>query len=227
MNCKETSGLKIGTVIKYTVRGVDDEGEFEVVRRFKEFYQLHASLNERWPGCYIPGVPPKSAFDNKIENFIEKRRAMLERFMQELSKYKYLVHSPEFKMFARQEGEIDSALQKLPRQTPTQILDKYRLIFKVDEGQDLQEINAYQEKIIQFQAFLNRAVGPMTNDKKAIEAAKKAFGDSYAHQRQILNAFKKFEETAVEFYAAGDQSHKTFVRAPEGSLEETYDSSCA
>jgi len=36
---KETEGLlKIGTVVKYTVTGWDDEDEFQVQRRFNEFY---------------------------------------------------------------------------------------------------------------------------------------------------------------------------------------------
>lgn len=88
-------------MVKYTVTGCDEEGSFEVRRRYKEFYQLWASLIERWPGCYVPGIPPKKMLDNKNEGFIEKRRWLLERFMREISKQKHLINSYEFKLFTR------------------------------------------------------------------------------------------------------------------------------
>ena len=61
---------QIGSVIKYTVTGQDSEGKFEIQRRYKEFDALHRTLNERWPGCYIPAIPEKAALDNKEEAFV-------------------------------------------------------------------------------------------------------------------------------------------------------------
>ena len=46
--------VKIGGHVKYTVTGVDDEGEFTEVRRFREFHSLGVVMRNRWPGCYIP-----------------------------------------------------------------------------------------------------------------------------------------------------------------------------
>ena len=117
---KDTDGMiKFGMVHKYVVTGVDDEGEFRVVRRYKEFAQLHESLIERWPGCFVPGVPPKDPINNKNADFVEKRRQLLERYMKELSRYRYLVNSFEFKIFTRNEDkEITDLLKKLPKQTP-------------------------------------------------------------------------------------------------------------
>lgn len=45
--------------IKYTVTGVDDEGEFKEQRRFREFHALSVVLRTRWPGCYVPSIPEK------------------------------------------------------------------------------------------------------------------------------------------------------------------------
>lgn len=70
------------------------------------------------------------------ENFVEERRELLERFMKEIGKYDYIVFSKEFKVFARGKGEIDKVLYSLPKQTPMQVLEKYRLNFKLDEDQD-------------------------------------------------------------------------------------------
>ena len=116
----ETSGMiKVGSVIKYTVIGVDSEGKFEVQRRYKEFDALRLALQERWPGCYVPAIPEKSVMGDKEEAFVEQRRSLLERFMRECGKYEYLIESKEFKIFTRSNaGEIDTVLAALPKQTP-------------------------------------------------------------------------------------------------------------
>lgn len=70
------------------------------------------------------------------DQFTEERRSLLERFMKEIAKYDYIIYSKEFKVFARGKGEIDKVLFSLPKQTPMQVLEKYRLNFKIDEEQD-------------------------------------------------------------------------------------------
>lgn len=111
----ETSGLKVGSVIKYTVTGTDSEGRFEIQRRYNEFLALNNALNERWPGCYVPAIPEKQLIGDKEEGFVEERRQLLERFIQECSKYESLIESKEFKIFARQAGEINEQMERLPK----------------------------------------------------------------------------------------------------------------
>jgi hypothetical protein len=53
--------------------------------------------------------------------------------MKEVGRFEYLTHSKEFKIFARDKGEIEKILNAMMRQTPMQILEKYRLNFNVDE----------------------------------------------------------------------------------------------
>lgn len=50
-----------GGHIVYSVKGVDRQGTWEGKRRYKEFYELHSVLQSRWPGVFIPKVPPKKA----------------------------------------------------------------------------------------------------------------------------------------------------------------------
>ena len=56
--------------------------------------------------------------------------------MKEVAKYDYIIYSKEFKIFARGKGEVDKVLYALPKQTPMQVLEKYRLNLKVNEEQD-------------------------------------------------------------------------------------------
>ena len=56
--------------------------------------------------------------------------------MKEVAKYDYIIYSKEFKIFARGKGEVDKVLYAPPKQTPMQVLEKYRLNLKVNEEQD-------------------------------------------------------------------------------------------
>jgi hypothetical protein len=115
----DTAGLGVGSVIKYTVIGNDNEGRFEIQRRYNEFLALNNALNDRWPGCYVPAIPEKQLIGDKEDGFVEERRQLLERFIRECSKYKFLTESKEFKIFSRSPGEITETLEKLPKQTPS------------------------------------------------------------------------------------------------------------
>jgi sorting nexin-1/2 len=118
---------------KYIVNGVDSEGPFEEQRRFKHFFALKNALTHRWPGIYIPALPEKKLVGNNDNKFIEERRSLLERFMKEVGKHEYLTHSKEFRIFAREKGDVDKTLNNLVKQNPMQILEKYRLNFNIDE----------------------------------------------------------------------------------------------
>jgi len=128
-----TNPMKSGGHIKYTVSGVDMDGPFEDVRRFRDFFALKNGLTQRWPGIFIPALPEKKLVGNNDDKFVEERRSMLERFMKELAKFDYLTHSKEFKIFARDKGDLDKILNNLVKQTPMQVLEKYKLNFVVDD----------------------------------------------------------------------------------------------
>lgn len=70
--------------------------------------------------------------------------------MKECGKYDYVTHSKEFRVFAREKGDIEKMLSALGRLTPLQILEKYRLNFNIDEDQDANPLAHYKENIIDF-----------------------------------------------------------------------------
>lgn len=158
-----TNPQKIGSVVKYTVTGQDpQQGRWETSRRYNEFFILHNVLNERWPGCFIPCIPEKQILGDKEDGFIEERRSLLNRFILECSKFEFIINSDEFKIFALQKaGEIGPALENMPKQRPTQILDRYRLCFKIDENLDNSDLARFREKINSFNQFLVKAVVAM------------------------------------------------------------------
>ena len=110
--------VKTGGHIKYSVTGVDSDGPFEEVRRYRDFFAFKNALMQRWPGIYIPALPEKKYVRNNGDSFVEERRNLLQRFMKELAKYDYLTQSKEFKIFARDKNDLDKILNNLVKQTP-------------------------------------------------------------------------------------------------------------
>lgn len=90
-----------GGHIKYTVFGIDGEGEFQETRRFREFFALAQAIRVRWPGCYVPSIPEKKMVGNDKEEFVEERRSLLVRFLKQIAKNDYIINSKEFGIFAR------------------------------------------------------------------------------------------------------------------------------
>ena len=60
---------KVAGHIKYTVTGVDEQGDFTDIRRFREFHALYTVLKVRWPGCYIPALPEKKTMNTSDSVF--------------------------------------------------------------------------------------------------------------------------------------------------------------
>ena len=44
-----------------------------MLRRYKDFYALRSAFVSKWPGCYIPPLPPKKALGNMGKDFIDER----------------------------------------------------------------------------------------------------------------------------------------------------------
>jgi sorting nexin-1/2 len=69
----------------YKVRGRDHQGEFEVLRRFKQFDMLRKVLFARFLGLYVPPIPEKKATGNTEAPFVEERMFYLNKFMKDIA----------------------------------------------------------------------------------------------------------------------------------------------
>ena len=159
---------KSGHVI-YTVTGVDDVGEFEIVRRFRDFHALYECFKMRWPGIYIPAIPDKKLVGGKDEQYVEERMRLLDYFMKDVAKYDYLTSSEEFKLFCRGHGEIEKLLKSLPRQRPSAILEKYREHFTCNESIPKAEIKGYKQVCYEFVEFLKKMMPIMDAQKQRLK----------------------------------------------------------
>lgn len=80
-----------GHHVSYTVKGVDDDGNFVGSRRYNDFYYLRNALIARWPGVYFPPIPPKKKVGNKKLSFIKERGYFLQRFLSKMSLHSWML----------------------------------------------------------------------------------------------------------------------------------------
>lgn len=84
--------------ISYEMSGYDAEGQFCIRKRYSDFDQLRRVLCKRWPGFYIPTIPPKKTIVsiytswkmNDTLSLYEKLYPMSDSFLYKFCLYVYL-----------------------------------------------------------------------------------------------------------------------------------------
>ncbi|EER24275.1 Vacuolar protein sorting-associated protein 5 [Coccidioides posadasii str. Silveira] len=73
--------------------------EFTVTRRYRDFLWLYNSLHNNNPGIVVPPPPEKQAVGRFESNFVESRRAALERMLNKIAAHPVLQHDADLKIF--------------------------------------------------------------------------------------------------------------------------------
>ncbi|XP_028967378.1 sorting nexin-2 [Galendromus occidentalis] len=118
---KVGDGMSAYLVYKITTKtnlGVFKKSEFEVSRRFSDFLGLYEKLVEKHvsSGRIVPPAPEKNVVGmTKVkigkeelgnDEFVERRRSALERFLVRISRHPVLVIDPDFREFLELEGDL-------------------------------------------------------------------------------------------------------------------------
>lgn len=75
----------------------------EVYKRFKDFDKFRELIQSKWPGIYIPPLPPKNLVKEFDQHYVENRRKQLEYFLIKLSNYDFIYDSLDFDIFLKQD----------------------------------------------------------------------------------------------------------------------------
>lgn len=78
--------------------------EFTVTRRYRDFLWLYNSLHSNNPGLVVPPPPEKQAVGRFDTNFVESRRAALERMLNKIAAHSVLQHDADLKIFLESES---------------------------------------------------------------------------------------------------------------------------
>lgn len=195
-----------GGHVTYTVRGYDEDGPFEWIKRYNDFFHLRAAFIIRWPGVYCPPIPPKKAIGNKEDKFLEERKHFLERFLVLTSKIEHLAKSDEFRLFSRPSADIEKALQMLPAVTADFLLDRFKSQLNVEENIEAQTAKEHQIVINEYASFWKVFMKTLKHMREEIKGYVPALSKQNEHYRDIGIMLERYEQNIMQEYCENDIS---------------------
>lgn len=83
--------------------------EFSVRRRFRDVVTLAERLSESYRGFFILAGPDKSVMESQVmhkQEFVEKRRVALEKYLRKLATHPVIRKSDELRVFLQVPGKL-------------------------------------------------------------------------------------------------------------------------
>jgi len=204
----------------YTIKGHDKNDVFEVKRRYSDFVKIRSIMVTRWPGCYIPPIPPKK-MNNLEKQFVYERKRQLELFLQRMAEIPYLHYSEEYQIFIKSSrNDFDQEIQKYENVTYQNILERYNEHFGDISSK---EVNCDTiTKIADFRITLQKVLQHFTRSK---EAAHK-FALLRKNFYEKMSIFHKgvcveYENKVFDEYHNHSESGRVFTN--KGDLELNHD----
>lgn len=200
MNPSTVSGTFTGYT-EYTLKGEDEQGEFSINRRYKEFYTLRSLLVKNWPGFYIPAIPPKVKLGKTDDHIVQERCYIFDRFMKSISDISYIWDSLEVKMFIRPQVGVSESLSLLPAPTSDEKLERMRLVMKVNEDLDDITLNRYCENIRDF-VISSKDIFPLLNKfNNCISQLEKQRQYQLSAYSEFADFLSQYEMTTLNIYS--------------------------
>jgi len=199
--------------ISYTFSG--KEIDTPLNRRFSDFLILRQKLVERWPGIYIPIIPPKKAIKNNDERTINKRLRMLNRFLFKISNISFLNYSDEIKKF-KTVPDIQKELESMKKPSYLEILEKYEVVFS--EKKENFDLSMGKTKVKDFLIFLkkiHKSVSDFYDKFKNMFIKKQSEKNLYL---EVIKNFQDYEKNNIKGYTDEDDNKLVFFNSNNYNL---------
>ncbi|XP_073270184.1 sorting nexin 2B-like isoform X3 [Primulina huaijiensis] len=195
--------------------------DFSVRRRFKDVVTLSDRLSDGYRGLFIPPRPDKSLVESQVmqkQEFVEQRRAELEKYLKRLARHPVIGKCDELRVFLTVQGKLplptsidvasrvlDGAV-RLPKQLlgeSTSVIEPEEVVQPAKNGKDLLR-------------FLKELKQSVTNDwgnsRSPLEVDDKEFlekkGKLLELEQQLSNTSK--QETLQEYMGLMFAVHNAF-----------------
>lgn len=184
--------------VTYTLAGRSINQD-HLIRRFSDFFALREKLVERWPGIFIPSIPPKKAVGNLEPKNVDHRMRKLNDFCYKLSHYSFLMNSEEVQMFQTATGDCGKAITALPKLSYTDILQKYQSTFT--NYYENYDIILGKGKMIELSSFLKRALKNIKAFKETVTTAYSRSEDELERYISMMKSIEEYETKTLAEYA--------------------------
>ena len=206
----------IGTFISYTLNGKDITEKMS--RRYSDFHALYEKLLQRWPGVYIPRIPPKIMTKNTSRKRIKRRMRLLNRFCLNLSNIDYLYSSDETSIFKSTAQDVANSINKLPELTLEETLNRMKEAFP--QYNEAYDILLGKQKINDFDNFLKKFLKTIELFQKTGESAVEKREQEKKKYVEIINGFVEYEKNSILTYTDDQVDNLIFNNPSYSELAE-------
>ena len=207
---------KVGSYISYTLNGTDITEQMS--RRYSDFHALYEKLIQRWPGVYVPRIPPKKITKNTSRKMIKRRMRLLNRFCLNLSNIDYLYSCDETSLFKGNTPDLANAISKLPELSLEDTLSRMKDAFpNYNENYD---ILIGKGKIFEFEGYLKKSIKNIEQFQKTVEIAAEKREHEKKKYVEFINGFVDYEKNAMLSYADDNNSCLIFNNPSYTELAE-------
>jgi hypothetical protein len=215
-----TKEEKFAKFTLFTVKGFDRNDSFEVQRRYSDFDKIRSILVTRWPGVYIPPLPPKKAVNNLDAKFIEERRKGLDVFCKAITAISYLHYSEEYQLFIKTtSGDIEKLLLAYSKTIAEELISRYAVFSTTLAGKELN--NEVMMRITNFRMLITKGKGYLENFRKISERTV-AIGKEYYSQISTFHdqVAVPYEKNIYSKYHEDHDGKNVFANPSNAKLNE-------
>ena len=206
----------VGSYIAYTMDGTDVTEQ--LTRRYSDFFALYEKLVQRWPGIYVPRIPPKKITGNQDPSVIKTRMRLLNRFCLNLSNIEYLYKAEETNIFRNNIPDVANAINKLPELNYSDMLSRMKEAFP--EFNENYDIIVGKSKISEFDAFLKKCQKNIEEFQNSVNLASEKREIEKKQYLEMIHGFSNYEKDNMISYADSNESQLIFYNPSYSSLSE-------
>jgi hypothetical protein len=206
----------VSSYICYTMDGTDVTEQ--LTRRYSDFFALYEKLLQRWPGIYIPRIPPKKITGNTTPALIKTRMRLLNRFCLNLSNIDYLYRAEETNIFRNNVPDVANAINKLPELNYSDMLARMKEAFP--EYNENYDIIVGKSKISDFENFLRKCQKNIEEFQNHVNSANEKRETEKRQYMEMIKGFSDYEKNNMMSYADNNENSLIFVNPSYSSLSE-------
>ncbi|NXW22252.1 SNX2 protein, partial [Circaetus pectoralis] len=201
------------------------KNEFSVKRRFSDFLGLHSKLATKYMhiGYIVPPAPEKSIVgmtkvkvgkeDSSSTEFVEKRRAALERYLQRTVKHPTLLQDPDLRQF------LESS--ELPRAVNTQALSGAGILRMVNKAADA--VNKMTIKMNESDAWFEEKQQQFENLDQQLRKLHASVEALVCHRKELSANIAAFAKSAAMLGNSEDHTALSRALSQLAEVEEKID----
>ncbi|XP_026866279.2 sorting nexin-1-like isoform X1 [Electrophorus electricus] len=181
---------------------------FSVRRRFSDFLGLYEKLlvKQSLMGCIIPPPPQKSVVgmtkvkvgkeDPSSADFVEKRRAALERYLQRVVVHPALLQDPDVQEFLEKE--------ELPRAVNTQALSGSGFLKMINKASDA--VNKMTIKMNESDNWFESKLQEVENEEQLLRRLHASFDSLVNHRKELCSSTAMFAKSVAMLGSSEENS---------------------